>query len=312
MTLPALPPSNSPDWDDLLDAATYLSVGEWPEYERLARQISSDPWSAAASAHRLAALGHLDLVLNRGRAERWSIAPATIVIPSGCAPFLAGARSQALIRWLGDQAQRMGGSLHAVRQREAPSLIFFEGLTEVQLSSLVADGAQRILGGLALAHTPGERLAKALPTLAQAVLDSNAVPIPHGPYERFDPCTARWETRESVQNAGGYRAVGNGRLCFAMTASDWSRGECRLSTVYAVKHMAAIIEDQRLVRYDPATCSLEVPLGAELPGLYGRAAVLCSGRVPEKVGGRSRYVGVPQDVAQALMARLGGGGSPRA
>jgi hypothetical protein len=97
-----------------------------------------------------------------------------------------------------------------------------------------------------------------------------------------------------------------------VTAGDWSRGECRISSVYAVKHMAALIEGRRLACYEPNTRSLEVPLGAELPGLYGRAAVLCSGLVPERVGGHSRYIGVSREVAEALLARLAPFGRARA
>ena len=51
---------------------------------------------------------------------------------------------------------------------------------------------------------------------------------------------------------------------------------------------------------------LVVPLGADLPGLYGRVAALCSGRAPV-VSVKTRSIGyrdVPRWVADALNSLL--------
>ena len=78
--------------------------------------------------------------------------------------------------------------------------------------------------------------------------------------------------------------------------------ECRIGSVQMVKHLAALHSGSPLVAYAPQSETLVVPMGADLPGLYGRVAVLCSGRPPMK-SPRTRslaYRDVPLDVAEAL------------
>ena len=54
-------------------------------------------------------------------------------------------------------------------------------------------------------------------------------------------------------------------------------GDARL-----VKYASAADSGLPLVGYDADQRVLYAPLGADLPGLYGRAAVLCSGRAPHE------------------------------
>jgi hypothetical protein len=58
--------------------------------------------------------------------------------------------------------------------------------------------------------------------------------------------------------------------------------------------------------YHATTSSLLVPLGADLPGLYGRAAVLCSGRAPTRLSKTPVlcYHDVPPEIAGAIVHAL--------
>jgi hypothetical protein len=56
--------------------------------------------------------------------------------------------------------------------------------------------------------------------------------------------------------------------------------EAVLGDARIVKYLAALDARSGLVGYDAEEQVLYVPLGADLPGLYGRAAVLASGRPP--------------------------------
>ncbi len=85
---------------------------------------------------------------------------------------------------------------------------------------------------------------------------------------------------------------------------DIAQGTARIGTVQLIKHLDALAAGRPLMAYDAERSCLQVPLGADLPGLYGRAAVLCSGRPPEKVGRLVLYHHVPADVADLLAARL--------
>ena len=85
------------------------------------------------------------------------------------------------------------------------------------------------------------------------------------------------------------------------TPSDLESGTQALSTVQLSKHIAAYLAGtQPLLSYDADSGTLVVPRGADLPGLYGRAVVLNSGRAPLVDGRRLVYLDVPPAVASHL------------
>ena len=59
------------------------------------------------------------------------------------------------------------------------------------------------------------------------------------------------------------------------------------------------------LRYDEENMVLSVPERAELPSLFERIAVMSSGTIPTRAGGRVRYPSVPGDVAWGLGDKLG-------
>lgn len=309
---PAVTTLAASGYGDLLDAVTYQRRGEWAEYERLARQLSSDPWTATVSAHALSALGHIDLQVSRGRPSHWAVAPPTVVVSERAAPFLAGARCRPLLACLGATASQIGGRVVTEPQAYGPDVVRVDNVAGDRLDRLVSQVSEKTGLAIALSERPGERLATLLPTLGSVVASLPATPAPHGPWERFDPASARWQPAEEADVPGSYRTADYPRLYFVVTEADSRRGECRVATVQAVKHMAALLAGTRLVHYHTREEALEVPLGAELPGLYERAVVLCSGRLPDRRGGRRRYCGVSPDVASQLTGLLTRGATTRA
>jgi hypothetical protein len=90
------------------------------------------------------------------------------------------------------------------------------------------------------------------------------------------------------------------------TPADLEAGTAALATVQLSKHLAAQHLGRALLAYSPDQQVLAVPLGADLPGLYGRAAVLCSGRLPTSDEKKRVliYHDVPQRIADALASLL--------
>ena len=72
------------------------------------------------------------------------------------------------------------------------------------------------------------------------------------------------------------------------------------------KHVVARETGVALVSYDPELRRLSVPIGAALPGLYGRAAVLCSGLLPTLVDEdfSLNYGDISPEFAHTLVAKL--------
>ncbi len=95
-------------------------------------------------------------------------------------------------------------------------------------------------------------------------------------------------------------------MYFLRTAIDIINGQVRRGDSRVVKHLANV--GRPIIGYDAESRRLFVPLGADLPGLYGRALTLQSGRPPSKVQGKAllAYPSVDEDVASALVSLLKG------
>jgi hypothetical protein len=123
--------------------------------------------------------------------------------------------------------------------------------------------------------------------------------------ETFDLKRGRWEPNVGLVRLGDAVRTTEGRRLFGVVDSmDSGRVMLRRGSYQLVKHLSAQILRIPLVEYDPEQRQLSVPLGAELPWLYERVAVLCSGRRAVRVGSRLHYELIPPDVAQGLWDRL--------
>ena len=114
-------------------------------------------------------------------------------------------------------------------------------------------------------------------------------------------------TTATVEAPGAYRLQSSFMSTYVHTTSEeLAQGAARLATAQLSKHLAALDHGRPLIAYDQKQQHLLVPLGAELPGLLGRVAVLCTGRLPLTDIKRRVvvYRDVPEDVAQGLAGLL--------
>jgi hypothetical protein len=71
------------------------------------------------------------------------------------------------------------------------------------------------------------------------------------------------------------------------------------------KWLAAAVMSVNLLAYDPASQQLTCRMGAQMPGLYERAAVLASGWAPQPLTDATvAYRGTPPEVATAIWSAL--------
>jgi hypothetical protein len=131
--------------------------------------------------------------------------------------------------------------------------------------------------------------------------------------ERFDPHSATWTPTSEVSIPGGYRLIrGFERLHVFRTERDVREGTAARGSVYLVKHLAANFLGLSLVSYLEERRALIVPRGCDIPGLYGRALVMATGRLPSQValavGTAKRnclaYDGITQQQANLLVTLL--------
>lgn len=134
------------------------------------------------------------------------------------------------------------------------------------------------------------------------------VPIPdYSKATYFEVSAAKWRSVPGVALPGAYRVEQSFRTVSIFVDSQGALDRtCRVGTVQLVKHLAAKQEQRSLLGFLPRRDMLLTPMGAELPGLYGRAVVLCSGRSPSvsPVTRTIGYHGVPRHLADATHTLL--------
>jgi hypothetical protein len=248
----------------------------------------------------LSALGHVDLMFSRSdlRGARWAVAPSALVAGAGGA-FLAGWRSEPLLDALEQEAGRLGGRIERAAEADAPVCVRVAELDPAELPRLAAAVGDRAGRRVEVALDVPRRLATLLPPLSalRAALPTADMPGTVE-LERFEPSSGRWERVEGVLHAGGYRSVALPRHLWHFNGRDWRVADDRL-----VKWLSAGRE--ALLAFDLDHRALACHLGAQLPGLYERAAVLCSGRLPQSTGtGHVVYPDVGPALAAALVACL--------
>jgi hypothetical protein len=289
------------DLDVLLEAVSTACEGSWASFASLVAQLADEPWAAQEAARRLQALGHIEIA--RGpevlSPVSWCIAPPAIVIPTDAdeaQPFLAGWRSEGLIHLLGHEVGRRGGFQRFSACPDGPALITFRGLDAPTLREAAEEASERLPMPIEVVEAPAERLVHALPSLDELRMSLPRVAaIDYEGTERFDPLRG-WVRAEGA--GGCFRTRRFPRVIWHELGTDRRRVTSRLGKWLAASRSVP------LLAWEAATRSVACHLGAEPPGLFERALVLCSGQLPERRGNHVVYRGVGEEVAWAVAARL--------
>jgi hypothetical protein len=294
------------------DALCFEQHGTPGSLERSAAQVDPGRIFVDGFERALSVLGHLEIERDPAtmRVTRWYVTPPTLSERTNGGYFLTGFRSRRMLEELKQHVNAQGGTVSVESQRNSggPSMVLVEGIDEQSAK----DVAYQLPG------SPGHRmvvqpeaaraLTAALPPLS-AVADCLVAdhPLPAAQkVERWDPRTARWNLVNSPNSAGYYRLQSHRPWYVIRTAENIANDQVTLADARVIKHIAALREDKPLVGYDCESEFLYTPIGADLPGLYGRAAVLASGLLPviDRSNRVLTYRQIPPDLAFTLMNRL--------
>ena len=292
-------PASRVDHDLLLDALSFKGSGSWAAFEGLVAGTVDHPWEAMATAHDLAALGHIDLrrQAGSGRILAWSVAPAVLAFRADGAGFLAGFRNEDMVAAAGEIAEAAGGQLRAVAKPGQPALLEVHGLSPDAAASAFA--SLRDPHGRALEVVAGAaaRLAGASVALGPSLaLPERATLGRPDRLEAFDLSTGRWRACDASSPPGAYRAQINGVACFIRSDT----GEALGAPHELAKLMAARQAGVRLHAHDGQD-AFQALLGCEPPPLLRRVLVSCSGVLPSIVGGRLTYDKVPPAIGATVL-----------
>ena len=287
--------------DTLLDALAWIGGGSSYEIAHLVRQIHDSALTVDEIVRALEALGHLDVSRDPTTfaLQEWSLGPRALAGLEDGTWFLTGSWSRSSLTRLERAVCTRGGVLGVDEDGWLPRR---------RLLGLEPDAVDEIGKGLAAAVVPdaGRRLLASLVPLAWSADSLHRVSA-EGIFdaEWFNPTTTTWTVTQSIGQPGAYRVPrGFVKAYLFRSPQDVERRTAACASSQVVKHLANA--RRPLVGYDPETQRLFVPLGADLPGLYGRALSLMSGLPPAQVSGEPLlvYQCVAPDVASTLVGLL--------
>lgn len=308
VTVPALRalrlpnPSTDVLGDALLDAIRWMGQGTVDELSRLVRQIDDSPVAVDEVVRALEVTAHINVRrdVSTWKAIDWNVAsPALYELATG-EWLIAGAVTRTMGAGLGAAIAERGGLLVVddtdwLPRRTIANLTFDEVLDVAETLKL---------------HTfpqAGINLLKRLPKLS-GIVDELSVESSDGVFkaEWFHAGIAHWVEVQSINGQGAFR-LSNGYLAryYVRVESDLEQRKLHRADARIVKHVAA--REKPMVGYEEPERRLVVPLGAELPGLYGRAAALLAGRPPRQVEGKPllAYTDVGPKEASMIAKLLG-------
>lgn len=291
-------------WATALDAIFHTGGGRWSALERIASQVEAEALFVDGFTRMLEVLGHIDVVRNplSLRSEAWQASATTVAGTVASGGFVSGYWPDSLFLTFVEQAEARGLSVAKESATATPDSYFVEGdWGDVIEAAALTDE------GIVTVDSCWKHLLGALPALSEVAAGLPAYEDSFtGEIVRYEAASNRWEPSPDTAAPGGYRLKGFSTTDVARV-SDGSGGYRLVrSTVQLSKHLAAALDGVPLIAFDAATGNLVVPLGADLPGLYGRTAVAASGRPPIAVPEKRLlvYEQVPPDLAHGLLRLL--------
>ncbi len=301
--------SSTVDWATGFDALCHVGDGPMSWLERIAMQIDPTGLFVDAFARRLEAMGHIEIERDPCtlRERSWTVVdPHILELPLGD-HLLTGFRSERLMMAIEDAVWRAGGEVIIDDAVDSPAVVRIAGVSDGDLRE-VAGAAEAASGrSVRVVRSAAWSLASLLMPLSK-LLPGLPITTAIGArgFEVWNPGVAKFEPAGGAGGAGAFRLTSFTRTYIYRRPSDLGEMQALLGDARLVKFAAALDAGIGMVGYDVDAKVLYVPLGADLPGLYARAAVLASGYSPrENTAERLlEYRKVPPDLAAHLAALL--------
>jgi hypothetical protein len=290
----------SSSWDIALDSLVHVSGGSYHVLEAVASQVEGSPLFTDTFTRTLEARGDIEVERDGSFTPvRWEMSPAWLAGVADGEFLLTGNWSLDDREALRDLVAEARGTLQSERDRHGFTRRAVTGVTVAALTAICEK-----IGTAGVVPDASHRMVSALPPLSKVEAALPRIPLPTARHvQRFHLESSSWTPAATAAEPGAYRLDrGFTRTYVFRTAADVATGTAALVSVQLAKHLAARQSRRALLAYDPGGLALAVSLGADLPGLYGRAAVLCGGRLPTPDEPRRvlTYHDVPQHIADAL------------
>ncbi len=302
-TIPPIVESDEPDFQVAFDALNHVGHGTYATFERIAAQVEGSGLFADSFLRRQEVVGHIDAARDEWlQVTEWAVNSATLVPVEGGRWTLVGSRSKGLLNQL---RNILDGDAEIAESVDAE-------LARVEVSGDAKALDARVealakIGVTLLKESPALMMARSLPRLSDLVRGLKRIVMPnYHSAERWDSASASWQPADALTTVGAYRLKDYRSLYVVRSAEDVETGTVKIGNAQLVKHVANMWAADPLIGYHTRSGSVVAPLGADLPGLYGRALSLCSGRAPREIVDQRmiQYPSVPRIVADTLFAQL--------
>lgn len=308
ISLSSLPPVAEDDERDhavAFDGLCHLCSGTASEFTRIASQVEGTALFVDVLLRRLELLGHIDVQRHDGSLalREFEVTYSTLVEIGHHHWWLVGCAPHGLVAALARAVAAHGGIFQETSDQGVPRRTI--RCTRDDLDVLL--GSDDRLADVRAITAAGPSVASGLPPLTSVAEALPRTPVPaFDALAQWDTASARWVPATSVGRAGAYRLGGFAPLYGVRSPKDLEAGTIAFAGPQLTKHVANLWAGDPLTGYHEASSSVVVPLGCDLPGLYGRSLALCSGKVPV-VAEKARmlqYPGVPKDVAALVHTRM--------
>lgn len=291
----------SVDWDLAWDVVATIGGGTHTQLRHVTNIFDPSSRFYHEFLTTLETLGHIEVRrdLHTGEVTHWETLPPTIIDSNGVSRFVG--------RWTTQDIQaltRAGITITWEAFEDSPSRI---------TTTASPQTIQQVIPHSQVGTDPAHTLAATLPQLSQVVANLPTTSLPDATrWERYDAATDSWNPTPYVGQPGAYRATTYTRQYFLVNEEDLAHHQGRVVNVTLAKHAAAMMDHRYppLLAYSEADEQLVVPLGANLPGMYGRCATLISGQPPRRrnlpnIGSYVIYDNLPAPLAHRLVYLMG-------
>jgi hypothetical protein len=288
------------DADLCFDALCYVGGGRWKRFRELIASQSESTFVPTQFARTAIELCHVDLMFDveKHRPKTWKVSNPTVVFPSEGRAFYAGFRNQDIRQERCARFLKAGAVAQFTKPGMSPEVMAWQNVDIGKLVQLLQGATDPHGRPVEISINPAQKLAGIIANLRLRIDKFPELrSFSDVDLEVFDVTKSKWLKAEQVVRHKAYRTTFGGRHYFYVD----DEGAYREADYGTVKTLAARSQRRMLHGYDEPSRTFSSTLGAEPPGLLGRALTMCTGSPAVIENGLSIYRDVPKDVAFSVL-----------
>jgi hypothetical protein len=298
------------NWNLIRSILNFSVAGQFNKLIETVKQLGESKYSANEVVDFLDQLGYIEVKRDsQGRGDYWRLTPTQVVRNSSATGefYFLGATPKSMIQQFLSNIKAAGSQ---------PSLDRTGAV--VRLTGITEEAIKAACEALSIYYFDSSDVSvlEALPAFSLYLKESAREVLPAAEsIALFDLQSGAWQDAEAMKPGAIRLKTKLGfKYFFVPTFAELEQGMGISCSATVAKYMLASSEQTSFISYREQSASLYVPLGAKLPGLYARPALLCDPQIPKKatLSRKSdaskyyvyKYANVSQKIAQGLVNRL--------